>query len=75
MLVTFVLDRAGLVASIRVVAIYAERLKQRTHEVLVVSIPPDQPTLRKQMKSLLKGQGRISVPKTQLTHFDPVLTN
>ncbi|HEY9598179.1 MAG TPA: glycosyltransferase family 1 protein, partial [Cyanophyceae cyanobacterium] len=39
MKITFVLPFAGLSGGIRVVAIYAERLRKRGHDVLVVSLP------------------------------------
>lgn len=39
MRVTFVLPQAGVAGGVRVVAIYAERLKRRGHEVTVVSVP------------------------------------
>ena len=39
MKITFVLKHAGLSGGVRVVGIYAERLRRRGHEVLVVSTP------------------------------------
>ena len=54
----------------RVIAIHAQRLKQRGHDVLVISRPKGRPRLRQQVKSLLKGQGWISVAKNEPTHFD-----
>jgi glycosyltransferase involved in cell wall biosynthesis len=72
MKVTFVLPHAGLAGGIRAVAIYAERLKKRGHEVFVVSTPRDRPSLRQQVKSLLRGQGWISLAKDEPSHFDNV---
>lgn len=63
---------ASLAGGDRVIAIYAERLKKRGHEVFVVSQPYPEPTLREQVKSLLKGRGLISVPKNQPAHIDSV---
>ncbi|MBO3463198.1 glycosyltransferase family protein, partial [Aetokthonos hydrillicola] len=70
MKITFVLPHASLAGGIRVVAIYAENLKKRGHEVFVVSVPRSQPSLRQQVKSFIKGQGLLSVPKKDLSHFD-----
>jgi glycosyltransferase involved in cell wall biosynthesis len=70
MKITFVLPFAGLQGGIRVLAIYAERLRQRGHQVAVVSTPFTMP-LRRKVKSLLLGRGW---PKTQLegSHFDGI---
>ena len=53
MRVTFVLPRAGMSGGFRVVAIYADRLQRRGHEVKVVSTPAPQPPLRSRVKRLL----------------------
>jgi glycosyltransferase involved in cell wall biosynthesis len=70
MKVTFVLPFAGLQGGIRVLAIYAERLRKRGHEVAVVSTPFTMP-LRRKVKSLLLGRGW---PKIGLegSHLDGV---
>ena len=68
MKITFVLPFAGLAGGIRVVAIYAERLKERGHDVFVVSLPADPIGPLRQLKSLLKGQGLIS--HKEASHFD-----
>ena len=52
MKITFVLPCAGLQGGIRVIAIYAERLTRRGHEVLVLS-PPQAFSKRQNLKSLL----------------------
>jgi glycosyltransferase involved in cell wall biosynthesis len=69
MKITFVMATTSLAGGDRVIAIYAERLKKRGHEVLVVSLPYPKPRLREQAKSLLKGRGWISVPKDRPTHI------
>jgi glycosyltransferase involved in cell wall biosynthesis len=56
--VTFVLPYAGLVGGIRVVAIYAERLQRRGHEVFVVSTPQRRRTLREKVRGLVRGEPR-----------------
>jgi glycosyltransferase involved in cell wall biosynthesis len=70
MRVTFVLPFAGLAGGIRVLAIYAARLKRRGHEVRVVSTPLDLP-LRRKVKSLLLGRGWPQGRK-ESSHFDGV---
>jgi glycosyltransferase involved in cell wall biosynthesis len=70
MKITFVLPTVNLSGGIRVAAIYAERLKKRGHDVFVVSTPKAQPTLRQQLKSLLKGQGWIPKPEKEPSFFD-----
>jgi glycosyltransferase involved in cell wall biosynthesis len=72
MKITFVLPYAGLAGGIRVVAIYAERLKQRGHEVFVVSTPINQLTFIEQIKSLLRGKGLIFKAIDQPSHFESV---
>lgn len=72
MKITFFLPHAGLAGGIRVVAIYAERLKKRGHEVFVVSTPIPQPSLLQQVKSLLRGKGWPSVANNEPSHFDGV---
>lgn len=57
MRITFVLPYAGLAGGIRVVAIYAERLKRRGHDVFVVSTPKRSVRMRRKVKSLLLGRG------------------
>lgn len=68
MKITFVLPFAGLAGGIRVVAIYAERLKKRGHDVFVVSLPEDPISPLEQIKSLIKGRGLIS--NKEASHFD-----
>ncbi|MCS6811969.1 MAG: glycosyltransferase family 4 protein [Cyanobacteria bacterium] len=72
MKVTFVLPVATLAGGIRVVAIYADRLKKRGHDVTVISVPHYQPTWKEQVKSLLQGRGWLSYPKRLPSHMDNV---
>ncbi len=62
MKITFVLPTLSLSGGIRVVSIFAEHLKNRGHEVFVISVPHSKPSLRQQVKSLLRGRGWISTP-------------
>ncbi len=70
MKITFVIPNANMSGGIRVVAIYAERLKKLGHDVLIVSAPPQMPSYKQQLKSVLKGQGLIVLPTKQESHVD-----
>ncbi len=70
MKITFILPNGDFSGGNHVVAIYAELLKKRGHEVLVVSCPPSQPSLHQQVRALLKGQGWISKAKDEPVYFD-----
>ena len=68
MKITFILPHAGLSGGIRVIAIYAERLHQRGHQVLVVSQPLPPITLKQKVKSWLGKSKPYSAPTT--SYFD-----
>jgi glycosyltransferase involved in cell wall biosynthesis len=70
--ITFVLPEATLSGGVRVVAIYAQRLKQRGHEVTVVSTPPRPPALREALRRVIKrGEWPIRSPgPSHLDHVD-----
>src|ERR687886_1458476 len=71
MKITFVMASGfSLAGGDRVIAIYADRLKKRGHEVCIVSRPQYQPSLRRQIRSVLTGQGLIPGPKRSASHFD-----
>lgn len=66
MKITFVLPYAGLQGGIRVVAIYADRLARRGHEVQVISTPQVF-SIRHTAKSLLLGRG---LPHAEPSYFE-----
>ena len=66
MKITFVLPYAGLQGGIRVIAIHAERLTRRGHEVRIVSTPRAF-AIRHTAKSLLLGKG---LPKREPSYFE-----
>lgn len=70
MKITFLMVSSGFSGGARVVSIYAERLQQRGHDVLVVSTPPRQPDLKQQIRSLIKHQRLVSAVKHEPTYFD-----
>lgn len=70
MRITFVLPFAGLNGGIRVVAIHAERLRKRGHQVVVISTPKPPTPLRAKARALVKT-GRIPTePRQTHTYFD-----
>jgi glycosyltransferase involved in cell wall biosynthesis len=71
MRVTFVLAHADLSGGVRVVSIYADRLRKRGHEVVVVSRPKRQPTIKERLRSWIKGSPLPwDARQTPKTHFD-----
>ncbi|MCU1761130.1 glycosyltransferase family 4 protein [Pseudomonas sp. 14P_8.1_Bac3] len=69
MRVTFVLPVASLSGGIRVVAIYAQALSERGHEVTIVSQPYPSSPLRRKIKSFVTGKGWPVTP-TIPSHLD-----
>ncbi|MEG4118338.1 glycosyltransferase family 4 protein [Microcoleus sp. N9_B4] len=70
MKITFVLPTLSLTGGIRVISIFAELLRKRGHSVFVISLPRPQPSMRQQVKSLLRGRGWISPPENEPSFFD-----
>jgi glycosyltransferase involved in cell wall biosynthesis len=70
MKITFILPQPGLSGGIRVIAIYADRLKRRGHDVLLVHPPNAQPSIKDRVRSLVRGQGWPRVPHTYPSHLD-----
>jgi len=70
MKITFVLPTLSLTGGIRVVSIFAELLRKRGHSVFVISPPHPQPSMREQVKSLLRGRGWMSPPENEFSFFD-----
>ena len=72
MRVTFVLPYAGMAGGIRVLAIYADRLRRRGHTVTVVSIPQVRRSFLGKFKSLVRGRGWPNDPEKGPSHFDDI---
>jgi glycosyltransferase involved in cell wall biosynthesis len=70
--ITFVLPYAGLAGGIRGIAQYSGRLRQRGHEVLVVSTPKLRATLGDRLLSCLTGNGWQRDPVSGPSHLDNV---
>ncbi|MBD3880502.1 glycosyltransferase family 4 protein [Phormidium tenue FACHB-886] len=70
MKITFVMASAfDLSGGDRVIATYADCLRKRGHDVVVVSRPRSPITLRDRVRALLKGKGWLSQEKKP-SHFD-----
>ncbi|MFN0132394.1 MAG: glycosyltransferase family 4 protein [Phycisphaerales bacterium] len=71
MKVTFLIPEASLSGGIRVIAEHAHRLRQRGHEVLVVSQPGTRPTIKDRLRSLAQGDGFLpTAHRPSPTHLD-----
>ena len=71
MRITFVCAIADLSGGFRVIATYAKLLRERGHEVLVVSCPPRKPTVMKWLRALKKGRPiSMSAPPAGPNHLD-----
>jgi glycosyltransferase involved in cell wall biosynthesis len=68
--VTFILAQADLSGGVRVVSIYAERLRRRGHDVVIVARPSRAPTLREKARSALTGRSLPSATRSGPTHLD-----
>lgn len=70
MRINFVLPHAGMAGGVRVLAIYAERLHRRGHQVMVVSQPPPRCSFRNKLKSLLLRRGWPAEPDPGPSYFE-----
>ena len=68
--ITFVLPTASLGGGTRVVAIYAQRLQRRGHDVQVISLPPRLPSVRKRLRSLLRDHRWLTAATSPHSHLD-----
>ena len=72
MRVTFVLPLANLSGGTRVIAIYADRLQRRGHDVTVISIPAARRSLLSKFKSLVYGKGWPKNQAPEPSFFDEI---
>src|SRR6185295_5313145 len=70
MRITFVCPIADLSGGFRVIAVYAKRLRDRGHEVLVVSRPPRKPSLRERLRAAYRRRPLQVPPKDAPSHLD-----
>ncbi|PSB17707.1 glycosyl transferase family 1 [filamentous cyanobacterium CCP1] len=70
MKITFVMAGGfNLTGGERVIAAHAKHLRQRGHEVYIVSSPHPPASLRQQVRALLKGQGWILNTESEPSHI------
>lgn len=70
MKITFVLAEHNLSGGNRVIAIYAKHLRDRGHDVFVISPLPKSPPISTRLKSLVKGKGWPSSITNNPRYFD-----
>ncbi|UCC30673.1 MAG: glycosyltransferase family 4 protein [Phycisphaerales bacterium] len=68
--ITFVLPFAGLAGGIRVIAIYADSLQKRGHDVLVVSLPRQVPSVTRRLRGWVRGRPVKCAPNECPSYFD-----
>jgi len=68
--ITFVLPQPGLSGGIRVIAVYAEQLRKRGHQVLLVHPPNFQPPIAQRVKGLFRGETWPRIPHLYPSHLD-----
>ena len=70
MRVTFVIPNDGMTGGIRVVAIYADRLARRGHEVVVIAPGERRISLYAKVRSLIAGRGWPKIPVPEPSYFE-----
>jgi glycosyltransferase involved in cell wall biosynthesis len=70
MRITFVVGLADLSGGFRVIATYAQRFKQRGHEVVVVSRPGRKAGLREKLRAVTRGKPQPIDPQRAPTHME-----
>src|SRR3954453_12047264 len=70
MRITFVVGLADLSGGFRVIATYAQRLRQRGHDVVVVSRPRPKPGLRDKLRAVTRGKPMPLDPKKVPSHME-----
>lgn len=70
MRITFVLPVFDLSGGVRVVAQYAERLRRRGHDVLVVGCPPAPLSLRARLRGWMRARDRRVRDRAGASHLD-----
>jgi glycosyltransferase involved in cell wall biosynthesis len=70
MRITFVVGLADLSGGFRVIATFAKRLRERGHEVLVVSRPRRSPKLRERVRAMVKRLPQPPDPQREVSHMD-----
>lgn len=70
MRIRWILPEAYLAGGTKLIAILAERLMQRGHDVVVISAPKPAPSLRGRLRTLVRERRWLETPKRRASHFD-----
>src|SRR4051812_24889387 len=70
MRITFVCPIADLSGGFRVIATYAKLLRERGHDVLVVSRPPRKPTIREKLRAMYRRRRLAQVQNDGVSHLN-----
>jgi len=70
--IVFVIAEPNNSGGVRTVAMYAKKLSNRGHDVIVISTPPPAPTLKNCLKSLVRHRRWPGKPSPGPTHIDYV---
>ena len=70
MRITFIVNHRNMSGGVRVIAIYAEKLAARGHDVTIVSRPRPVERFRRKVKMLVTGKGWPENPNHLPSHFD-----
>lgn len=70
MRITFLLPSLNMSGGIRVLAIYAQRLHERGHQVQVIALPKSKKSIRSKIKSFLRGDAWQDEEEVERSHFD-----
>ena len=73
MRITMFVGRADLSGGQRVIHIYAQKLQERGHEVLVIARPPRKPTLRERLRWKLLKKPLPAAARPSASYFDKAL--
>jgi glycosyltransferase involved in cell wall biosynthesis len=70
MKISFIIPHANLSGGARVVAIYAERLHRRGHDVTIISTPGYRRDIRSRLGHLIRWRQWLRSPSPDWTHFE-----
>jgi glycosyltransferase involved in cell wall biosynthesis len=70
MRIRWILPEASMAGGSKLIAIYAARLMERGHEVVVISTPQPTPTLRSRVRALVREGTWLKDPVRRASHFD-----
>ncbi len=70
MRIRWILPEAYLAGGTKLIAILAERLMERGHDVVVISTPKPRPSLRRRLRILVRERRWVWTSKRRASHFD-----